>query len=166
MGVHRLGTEIQTWDRGRCGAVNTGKWGAEGQGLGPEQAHPSPCVTLFARALSPALGTATLSLAPGAPVAAGPLSKHNTRRSPALKTECPSTPSAACAGLFLPSEKGGNTRMWMGKPTQQTPGCQRGCSFQGGQEPQDEEERMDPSLPWRCSPTTIQPRGCRTLQSL
>lgn len=34
IGVQRLGTKIQTWDRGRCGAVNTGKWGAEGQGLG------------------------------------------------------------------------------------------------------------------------------------
>lgn len=143
--------------------------GCRGAGAGPAepaQAPPSPRVTLLARALSPALGTATLSLAPGAPVAARPLSKYNTRWSPAWKTNCPFTPSAAHAGLFLPSDRGGNARMWMGKPTQQTPGYQRRPPFQGGQEPQEEEERMDPSLPWSCSPTTIQPRGCRTLRSL
>lgn len=96
-------------------------------------------------------------------MAAGPLSKHNTRRSPALKTNCPFTPSAACAGLFLPRVRRGNARMWTGKPTQQTPGYPRRLPFQGGWEPQEEEERVDPTLPRSCSPTTIQPHSCHTL---
>lgn len=41
MGFQSMGTEIQTQERGRCGPVNTGRWGAEGHGAGcPKEVMP------------------------------------------------------------------------------------------------------------------------------
>lgn len=135
----------------------------------PAWLPPSPCVTLFARALSPALGAVTLPPAPGVPVAARPFSKHNTRERLALKSNRLFTPftTAARVGLFLPGKRGGKKKglnpmmswdsgMWVRKLTKQRPGCQRRPPSQGGREPQEEEEgRTDPP------PRTTQPKPRR-----
>lgn len=131
----------------------------------PAWLPPSPCVSLFARALSPALGAVTLPPAPGAPVAARPFSKHNTRERPALKSNRLFTPFTAAArvGLFLPGKRGGKKRglnptmswdsgMWVRKLTKQRPGCQRRPPSQGGREPQEEDEgRTDPPAPYHAA---------------
>lgn len=72
------GEQTRTCDHGDTGRRGAWGWVPQGGCAGwagrcPARPPPSPCATLFARALSPALGVVTLSPALGATAAAGPL---------------------------------------------------------------------------------------------
>lgn len=57
--------------------------------------------------------------------------------------------------------------MRVGKPTKQTPGCQKRPLSWGAQEPQEEEEgKMDPPVLRSCSHAAIHPHGPRARRSL
>lgn len=105
--------------------ANTGRWAERGTALGspkgrcplgwvmPSTAAASSslrdavCSSLISR-----LGAVTPPLAPGASVAAGPLSKSDTRERLTWKSSRLLAPFAAAAhaGLFLPGEGGGKKR--------------------------------------------------------
>lgn len=164
MVVQRLGTKIQTWDRGRCGAVSTGKRGAEGQGWASTGSSISPCDAVCSCLISCTRHSGSF---PGSGRSGGSRAPFQTQHplQPGFENQL-SLPSFRCLHRAFPSrperwehqDVDGKTHPANTRLPEETPHPSR--------ELRSHRRSKKGLTPPCCSPTTIQPRGCHTLQPL